>query len=212
MAPGSAADLVRTHLGRSPFARAKAAASAMALLDWQVLDRLLAGDPAPDVLVVSRGQLIRVRPPRSLAATRALLRRGVGLVLRRTDRCDPALAAAARSFEEQLGGRAHVQVFVTPAGTHGFGWHYDLEEVFVAQTVGIKDYYFRANTVVPPGQLPDMQFSRFRDETSPLGTARLLPGDWLYLPAGWWHMALCAEDSLSISVGVDDPRREAVRT
>jgi ribosomal protein L16 Arg81 hydroxylase len=35
-----------------------------------------------------------------------------------------------------------------------------------------------------------------------LHTSRLLPGDWLHVPARWWHMAKCLEDSLSISVGV----------
>ena len=32
--------------------------------------------------------------------------------------------------------------------------------------------------------------------------ARLIAGDWLYVPRRWWHLVLCAEDSLSISVGV----------
>ena len=39
-------------------------------------------------------------------------------------------------------------------------------------------------------------------ERSPLQTARLLPGDCLYLPAGFWHMARSIEDSLSMSLGV----------
>jgi len=67
----------------------------------------------------------------------------------------------------------------------------------------VKDYYFRANTVDPAspvGSQPD--FSLIRKERSPLATARLLPGDWLYIPARWWHVALPAEDSLSISLGV----------
>jgi ribosomal protein L16 Arg81 hydroxylase len=45
-------------------------------------------------------------------------------------------------------------------------------------------------------------FRCFREETSPLQTARLFPGDVLYLPALWWHMARCVEDSLSIALGV----------
>jgi hypothetical protein len=30
----------------------------------------------------------------------------------------------------------------------------------------------------------------------------LIAGDWLYVPARWWHVAKCVEDSLSISLGV----------
>jgi ribosomal protein L16 Arg81 hydroxylase len=30
----------------------------------------------------------------------------------------------------------------------------------------------------------------------------LIGGDWLYIPARWWHGAKCIEDSLSISLGL----------
>jgi hypothetical protein len=56
-------------------------------------------------------------------------------------------------FARELGGEAQIQLFVTPGGTHGFGWH---------------DH-------------------RFRSEDSPLGTATLIAGDWLYIPPGWWQ-------------------------
>jgi ribosomal protein L16 Arg81 hydroxylase len=36
-------------------------------------------------------------------------------------------------------------------------------------------------------------------------SSRLVAGDWLYLPARWWHLVKCVEDSLSISVGVMAP-------
>jgi 50S ribosomal protein L16 3-hydroxylase len=105
-----------------------------------------------------------------------------------------------------VGGSAHVQLFVTPGRTHGFGWHYDDEDVFILQTVGVKDYYFRANTVAAEVAAHPDAFARFDVETSPLCTARLLAGDFLYLPARWWHMATCERDALSISVGVERPR------
>jgi ribosomal protein L16 Arg81 hydroxylase len=128
---------------------------------------------------------------------------GLGFVVRGAERNDPALAELAAAFALDLPGKINVQLFATRAGTNGFGWHYDFEEVFIVQTAGVKDYYFRDNTVdrdTTFGTQPD--FERFRQEKSPLATARLLPGDWLYLPARWWHMARCLEDSLSISVGV----------
>jgi ribosomal protein L16 Arg81 hydroxylase len=36
-------------------------------------------------------------------------------------------------------------------------------------------------------------------------TATLVAGDFLYIPSRWWHMALCKEDALSISVGLMPP-------
>ena len=44
----------------------------------------------------------------------------------------------------------------------------------------------------------DMQFER---ETTPVIACTLLRGDWLYIPAGWWHVAFARTDSLSISAG-----------
>lgn len=190
-------------LGKQPVAMPGTARGALPLLDWDVLDCILGRCRPADVLVVARGEMLSAPPPRSLAEARALMRRGVGLVLRRGERHDQGLAQFAASLARDLPGRVHVQLFVTPGGTHGFGWHWDHEDVFIAQTAGVKDYYFRDNTVdrhTPVGEQPD--FTRFRDERSPLATARLIAGDFLYLPSRWWHMARCVEDSLSISAGV----------
>jgi 50S ribosomal protein L16 3-hydroxylase len=193
----------RDYLRKAPFASPSTARDAMALFNWNTLEQLLIEHPSADILVVARGKLLDLPRPRGLAETRALMVQGIGLVIRRAEEHDPALAALAASFTQYLPGKANVQLFVTPAGTHGFGWHYDDEDVFIVQTEGAKDYYFRANSVEsnrPPQTAPD--FTRFSSETSPIGTARLLPGDWLYLPSRWWHVAKCNEDSLSISLGV----------
>ena len=134
------------------------------------------------------------------------MRRGIGLCIRRSERHDAALGTFTSSVSACLGRRVHLQVFATPAATHGFSWHYDAEDVFIVQTGGVKDYYFRENTVdrrVPDGSKPD--FSRFRAEKSPLQTARLVPGDCLYIPARWWHMAHCVETALSMSLGIWEP-------
>jgi hypothetical protein len=204
----SVSSFCRTHLGSAPFARPGGAASAVPLLDWDAIGRVLGGEPPrPDVLVVADARLVEVPAPRSLPGLRALLARKWGVVVRRAERCDAGLAQLARAFESDLDGEVQLQLFVAPADTHGFGWHFDAEHVFIAQTAGVKDYYFRANTVSPPREAkPD--FTRFRSERSPLATARLIAGDWLYIPARWWHVARCVEDSLSISVGVR-PRQTA---
>lgn len=207
LAGTSVAAFVRDHLQCQPFAAAGTAAAALPLFDWDVLDRVLASEPRPDALVVAKGRERDLPVPKSAEGTRALFREGLGLVVRKAERNDAALAALAGSFADALGGPATIQLFVTPARTHGFGWHYDFEDVFIAQTAGAKSYYFRPNTVdaeAPLGSQPD--FSKYERESSPMHNARLIAGDWLYVPARWWHVALCEEDSLSISVGVL-PRR-----
>lgn len=198
----SVSEFVATHLGRAPFAAPGMARSALSALDWDALGRILAA--APDVIVVAGGALLESPTPRSGADARALLQRGEGFVVRRAERHDAALRSIATSFERELTGTARVQLFVTPAATHGFAWHYDAEEVFIAQTVGVKEYFFRKNTIDPRpvfGAQPD--FSRIREERTPKMSCVLAPGDWLYLPRGWWHVAKAREDSLSISIGVE---------
>ena len=192
---------IRTHFDHAPIAQSAAAMSAVPLFGWETLERILRMEPSADILVVARNELLEIPAPRNRATLSTLIGRGIGLVIRHAERCDAGLSELAGAFAQDLGGEAHVQLFITPAGTYGFGWHYDIEHVFIAQTDGVKDYFFRANSVAPASELA-LDFSRFSQEHSPVATSRLIPGDWLYIPARWWHTARCVETSLSISIGV----------
>jgi hypothetical protein len=188
----------------APHACIAALPSDVALFDWDTLDRVLTAKPPPDALVVRKSELLTEPAPTGAPGVRALFQRGSGVVVRRAERHDRELARVARAFADELVGSAHIQLFVTPAATHGFGWHYDDEDVCILQTVGTKTYYFRANTLSPaagerPGQ-PD--FSRVREEKSPTMTCTLAPRDMLYLPRRMWHVARADTDSLSVSIGV----------
>lgn len=202
LAPMSVTEFVSRHLGTLPHAQPGSAARAVPWFDWGALERMLATQP-PDMLIAQRGRLVEAPAPRSVSEVRELMKAGLGLVIRKSERQDRQLALLARDFARDLPGEVHIQLYVTPAGTQTFGWHYDWEDVFIAQTVGSKDYHFRANTVardLPFSPRPD--FSKVRRETSPLFAATLLPGDWLYIPRRWWHLVRSLEDSLSISIGV----------
>lgn len=208
LAPTTVEEFRRTHLQRLPIARPGAAADARARCSWETVERLFQHRPAPAFLAVRDTRLIDVQPPSSLAALRALMREGVAFVLRRTERHDEGLHELATAFAADLPGEVHIQLFVTPAGSFSFGWHYDFEDVFVAQMEGTKRYYFRRNTVdlhTPRDAKPD--FAALRRETTPLGGADLAPGDWLYLPTRWWHVARSVDDCVSMSVGVWPARR-----
>jgi 50S ribosomal protein L16 3-hydroxylase len=186
--------------GKAPYARPCVAQAATPLLTWEVLDALLGQDP--DLLVSNRGIVLDEPAPRSMADTRALFARGKSMVIRRCERHSDALARLSNEFASAMGGVAHVQIFVTPGGQRGFGWHYDIEEVFILQTVGRKQYWFRPNTVLPREQLPSMNFAACREETSVFMTATLHAGDLLYLPSGMWHTAKAEVDAMHLSVGV----------
>ena len=140
------------------------------------------------------------------------MERGISTVVRASERNEDGLRRLAEAFRAVLPGAVHVQLYATPAGTHSYGWHYDFEDVFVVQTLGVKDYYMRANTVSLDTRLGEvLDFSAVRKEKSPLMKARLIAGDWLYIPRRWWHFVECLEESLSISVGVMPPGRGSPR-
>lgn len=196
------------YLGQQPFSRAGTAHASTQLLDWATLDRVLGGGRSVDVLTVAAGHLIDLPEPRSSEDVRALMARGVSTVIRSSELHDEGLGRLAQTFSAELPGQVRVQLYVTPGGTHSFGWHYDLEDVFVVQTMGIKDYYFRDNTVARHTRLGErLDFACVRHEKSPRMRARLIAGDWLYLPRHWWHLVRCVEDSLSVSVGIMLPRK-----
>jgi len=193
----------REHFQRAPFARPAVARRAMRLLTWDTVRRLV--EVGADMLVVRNGQLVDDRPA-TFAEALTLFREGYSLVLRRCEKHDPALRALADSVAGEFEGDVSIQVYATPASHHSFGWHYDCEDVFIAQTLGRKEYFLRANTVNPEPHIErmphDMHYER---EVTPAMASTLEPGDWLYVPRGWWHMARAYEDSLSISIGVLSP-------
>jgi len=205
LAPHNLRWFAEKHFQTMPYARPGAAAEAVPLFTWETLDRVLGSDGPLDVLTVRGGTVMEVDIPRSADAVTKLMHKGISVVIRAAERHDPGLGRLAERFGQELPGEVHVQLYVTPAGTNSYGWHYDFEDVFI-QTAGVKDYFFRANTVARETVLGDrLAFEAVMAERSPLLSARLIAGDWLYLPARWWHLVKCVEDSLSISVGVMGP-------
>lgn len=207
LGPLSLDGFAKTHFQRLPYAAAGSTAAACALLQWETFHRVLQADEPVDVLTVAQGRSVDGTPPRGPEDVKRLMSGGVSVVIRGAERHDAGLAALARSFEEVVAGEVHVQLYATPAGTHSYGWHYDFEDVFIAQTRGVKEYYFRQNTVARQTVLGDeLSFEAVLEEVSPLMSSRLEPGDFLYIPTRWWHFVRCVEESLSISVGVMPPR------
>jgi ribosomal protein L16 Arg81 hydroxylase len=202
----TAEEFLETSFGRTPVSMPSVARSAIPFLTWETIEQLIDSGTNPDMLVVRNGKLRDEKSVTTFAAARELFRDGWSLVLRRCERHDPRLRLLADAFEAALPGEVSIQIYATPATYQSFSWHYDCEDVFIAQTGGVKEYFLRENTVNPRPRLSamprDMQAER---ETSPAMAATLIPGDWLYIPRGWWHVARSIESSLSISVGVLAP-------
>jgi 50S ribosomal protein L16 3-hydroxylase len=190
------------HYQKLPFALAGGCAEYKHLGSWELLDELWQRRDL-DLLASSSQGVWTGGAPKSNADARAMLAAGYSLGLRNTQKQLPALADLAANFQRDFLATIDVQIYCTPGGSPGFGWHYDYEDVFILQTLGSKEWWLRKNTVNPwplKETLPaDM---RYEAEIMPLIHCTLRAGDWLYIPAGYWHRTAAPEESISMSVGV----------
>ncbi|MBW3597075.1 MAG: cupin domain-containing protein [Planctomycetes bacterium] len=190
---------------RVPQSGAGGGAAECALGSWETLGTVLASDGA-DAMVVRDGRRVEAAPPRNRDEAEKRIGEGCTILVRNAQQHDEGLTELARGFERDFHGPVNIHMYATPAGRFGFGWHYDAEEVFILQTVGKKEYALRKNTVNPwplEETLPaDMRYER---EIMPLMRCLLAPGDWLYIPCGYWHRAEAKETSISLAVGVMAP-------
>lgn len=190
---------------RQPFSQPGKASGFASLGDWSTLEAILAR-PEADVLVVKEGTRWEGTRLPTFAEARELHAAGYTVLARHTERCHEGIAELAAGFAADFCAPIDVHLYYTPGGSHGFGWHYDAEDVFILQTTGSKEYSLRKNTVNPwplIETLPDdMGYPR---EIMPLAKCQLTAGDWLYIPHGWWHRAEAAEASISLAVGVLSP-------
>ena len=196
------ADFLADHFQKEPYVQPATAAAAVPLLSWATVAGLVPR-ARHEMLVVRDGRLRREPEPSDFPAARALFDDGHSLVMRGCERFDPGLRRLAEEVAAEIGGEVSIQVYATPGRHHSFGWHYDCEDVFIVQTEGVKEYALRRNTVNPEPTIDAMPHDmEFEKETTPRIACTLIPGDWLYIPRGWWHVARAEKDALSISIGV----------
>ena len=201
----SPAAFLERHYYRLPLSRPGAARELAASATWKTVEHVL-GRKDVDAFLARDGKMKDGGSAPSYAKAREQFSEGCTLVIRNAERHHPDLERLAAGFHEDLGAPVNVHLYATPAGTTGFGWHYDVEDVFILQGQGDKEYRLRKNTVHPWPVLRTMlRDLRFEREITPLLTCMLSEGDWLYIPPGWWHRAESKQDSLTLAVGLMSP-------
>ncbi len=199
---------VDRHYHKLPYASAGTAASCCSLGTWDVLAQMVTEADA-DMLIAHDGVLYAGERPATPAAASALSAQGYTILVRHAERHDDNLRQLADAFCAAFHAPVDVHVYATPAGRHGFSWHYDAEDVFIVQTCGEKEYALRKNTVNPwPLQEALPHDMRYESEIMPLMRVVLRGGDWLYIPCGYWHKAeapATGEVAISLAVGVMSP-------
>jgi ribosomal protein L16 Arg81 hydroxylase len=188
---------------RQPFSRPGGARELCDLGGWETVQGILRADGV-DLMLARQNELWPGTGRPTFDEVRDLHAQGYTLVIRHAERHDSRLAELAEGFRRDfLLAPVNIHVYCTPEDQFGFSWHYDAEDVFILQTQGSKEYSLRKNTVNPwplEETLPsDMRYER---EIMPVMKCQLDAGDWLYIPAGYWHMGQSREAAISLAVGV----------
>lgn len=192
-----------------------------ALLPWPVLNRILEehrlepprlrltreGKPVPPERYLSWQKNRRksgnpIPRVNSTALTREL-REGATLVLDAVDELQRPVRRLAGSLERVFRVRVQVNAYSGWRTSHGFDLHWDDHDVFVLQVAGRKHWkvygitrpYPLARDVEPAGEPP----------SEVLWEGLLEDGGLLYIPRGWWHVAVpLDEPTLHLTVGVNN--------
>jgi ribosomal protein L16 Arg81 hydroxylase len=129
------------------------------------------------------------------------LRDGATLVLDAVDELQDPLKELAAGLE--LFFREHVQInlYAGWQTSRGFDLHWDDHDVFILQVTGRKRWSVYGQT--RPFPLASDIERALKPSHEPLWEATLEDGDLLYIPRGWWHVAVpLAEPTLHLTVGV----------
>jgi hypothetical protein len=129
------------------------------------------------------------------------LRDGATLVVDSLDWLHAPLGQLARNLERDLGVDVHVNGYAGWREATGLDLHWDRHDVMVLQASGRKLWHvyeptrrFPLASDTAPNEKPD---------GDPACVLTLSAGDVLYIPRGWWHVAVpCGEPTLHLTVGL----------
>lgn len=188
---------------RLPYSAPDAARPLASYLDWTVVQKVLESKKAT-LRIVKDGVVTVDSEHMSYDQARRHYLEGNTLVLRYAEKGHSLLKSLADDFAVPFRTEVDIQLYCTPTGHNAFGWHYDIEEVFVIQTKGSKEYTIRPNTVHPRPLLSSVPKDMGYEKENGDQVLKVLmrPGDWLYIPSGWWHIARTQSESMHISVGL----------
>lgn len=114
---------------------------------------------------------------------------------------DPAIRGFCDSCSNDFNTEVNINAYVSHPSAQGFNLHYDLQDVFILQTEGIKRWY-----IYEPSELWPCEEKVFEKagpgNKSPYLDIELKPGDVLYIPRGHWHKAIAVEPCIHLTVTV----------
>lgn len=227
VAPLGTQAFLADYLGRQPLHLQGAPDKFAAVMNWDVLNRLLGmttiwsshslvmvldKEPIPPSTYCQAapgrdgGTVLRPDPAR----VKPHLAKGATLVLNDIDQLTPELSAFARHMEATLGGKVQANLYLSSKRKQGFRVHYDYHDVFAVHVMGEKTWMVFEGREDTPIRHPRFEAltQDYKDKAKGelWKEVRLRPGDLLYLPRGQYHYALADDGACAhIAFGVTYP-------
>jgi hypothetical protein len=218
VAPVPVEDFIGRHWARAYHYIPGFAGKFSGLIPWSDLNKLLQhhqldaprlrlvrdGKPIPPEAFISyhanrRNPAARLTRLRPLELTRHL-EEGATLILDAVDELQEPVAELAEQLERSLRARIQVNLYAGWRTSPGFDVHWDAHDVLILQVHGRKLWkvYPMTREHPLPGDPKDE-----KPPQEPLWEGMLESGDLLYIPRGWWHVAVPVDEpTMHLTVGV----------
>ena len=157
---------------------------------------------APEAFTETRSKKAGRETHRQLSPPKLaeLLRLGATLIVNAISDMHPRLKTLAVNLERALHTRVNMNLYAGWRTDNGFDRHWDDHDSFILQVAGRKKWEVYEDTRPQPLEAEDRVTRR---PTNPLWSGLLTPGDVLYVPRGWWHIAYPADEPcMHLTTGV----------
>lgn len=191
------------YFSRLPFASQGGGEDFKGILKWSDINDIVKTKKS-HLRIVQNGRMIKDYADLNNEEVLNYYKNGNTILIKNAELSHALCKALANDFSSSFFTPVDIQLYCTPEGHNAFGWHYDVEEVFIIQTQGSKAYTIRQNTIHPNPLVSSIPKDLgYEMEKSDLEiSVTLKEGDWLYIPSGWWHIAKTQEESMHISIGL----------
>jgi ribosomal protein L16 Arg81 hydroxylase len=203
LTPLSVNDFTTKILFKEPFAAPEQAMQIRSIFNWNVALEIIQSRYEKSFFA-KNGKTSEEPGPMCMDRFYRGISEGRTLVIPHAEKAHSTFAALAHEFTQHYPRPVDVQLYLTPEGGEGFDWHYDYEDVFVLQSSGVKEFILRKNSFWPKAADRKISQQSFWQQEKFHGEIRctLQAGDWLYIPAGYWHKARALTKSYHVSVGL----------
>lgn len=132
----------------------------------------------------------------------SLFGEGATIIINAAQTAIPSLAAWSATLEEELEILVQPNIYVTPPGAGGLGYHYDSHDVFVMQISGKKLWRLYDSPERLPVRTESLAAGDYQTRV-PQQSVEMGAGDFLYLPRGTVHRANTSDEaSIHITVAL----------